>query len=112
LLLTDAKAKVKRFNSSLVKPLNKECSHLTDNPGLNTLVNSQKLTDFFKEKNLNPIYIYENLELDSTQKKIKSETLNLSGIYLILNKITLDYYIGSWHKPTLLIDFLLDFLII
>jgi len=33
--------------------------------------------------------------LDSTQKKIKSETLNLSGIYLILNKITLDYYIGS-----------------
>ena len=85
----------KRFNSSLVKPLNKECSHLTDNPGLNTLVNSQKLTDFFKEKNLNPVYIYENLELDSTQKKIKSETLNLSGIYLILNKITLDYYIGS-----------------
>jgi len=87
----------KRFNSSLVKPLNKECSHLTNNPGLNTLVNSKKLTDFFKEKNLNPVYIYENLELDSTQKKIKSvsRTLNLSGIYLILNKITLDYYIGS-----------------
>jgi group I intron endonuclease len=95
----------KRFNSSLVKHLNKECYHLTDNPGLNTLalarwgsgqrVNSQKLTDFFKDKNLNPVYIYENLELDSTQKKIKSETLNLSGIYLILNKITLDYYIGS-----------------
>lgn len=86
----------KRFNSSLVKPLNKECSHLTNNPGLNTLVNSTKLTDFFKEKNLNPVYIYENLELDSTQKKIKSvpRTLNLSGIYLILNKITLDY-IGS-----------------
>jgi hypothetical protein len=40
----------KRFNSSLVKPLNKECSHLTEYPGLNTLVNSQKLTDFFKEK--------------------------------------------------------------
>jgi hypothetical protein len=59
----------------------------------NTLVNSKKLTDFFKEKNLNPVYIYETLELDSTQKKIKSETLNLSGIYLILNKITLDYYI-------------------
>ena len=66
----------KRFNSSLVKHLNKECYHLTD-------------------KNLNPVYIYENLELDSTQKKIKSETLNLSGIYLILNKITIDYYIGS-----------------
>jgi group I intron endonuclease len=95
----------KRFNSSLVKPLNKECSLLTEYPALNTLalarlgscqsVNSTKLTDFFKDKNLNPVYIYENLALDSTQKKIKSETLNLSGIYLILNKITLDYYIGS-----------------
>jgi len=44
---------------------------------------------------LDPLYIYENLDLDSTQKNIISETLNLSGIYLILNKITLDYYIGS-----------------
>jgi len=89
----------KRFNSSLVKPLNKKCSHLTECTGgaqaTDTLVNSKNLTDFFKEKNLNPLYIYENLELDSTQKNIKSETLNLSGIYLILNKITLDYYIGS-----------------
>jgi len=40
----------KRFNSSLVKPLNKECSHLTEYPGLNTLLNSKILTDFFKEK--------------------------------------------------------------
>jgi hypothetical protein len=76
--------------------------------GLGQRIISKNLTDFFKEKNLNPVYIYENLELDSTQKKIKSETLNLScrslshylvvqlsGIYLILNKITLDYYIGS-----------------
>jgi group I intron endonuclease len=130
---------IKRFNSSLFKPLSKEGSHLTvclttphlcgtasqpcprlrcngfgsefissvlcqakgrlevKTGGLDTLVkvNNKNLTDFFKEKNLNPVYIYENLELDTTQKKIKSETLNLSGIYLILNKITLDYYIGS-----------------
>lgn len=60
-----------------------------------TLVKSKLLTDFLREKNLNPVYSYENLELDYTKKKIKSETINLSGIYLILNKVTLDYYVGS-----------------
>ena len=50
----------KRFNSSLVKPLNKECSHLIDYPGLNTLVNSKKLTDFFKEKKFkSSIYLWK-----------------------------------------------------
>ena len=33
--------------------------------------------------------------MDCIKKKIKLETLNLSGIYLILNKVTLDYYVGS-----------------
>lgn len=50
---------------------------------------------FLKEKNLKPLYIYEDLHLKSTKDKVSSETSNLSGIYLILNKITLDYYVGS-----------------
>lgn len=51
---------------------------------------------FIEEKNLNPLFIYENL-LDShvKKKRVLNETRNLSGIYLILNKVTLDYYIGS-----------------
>nr|YP_009517245.1 GIY-YIG homing endonuclease [Myochromella boudieri]AYE93136.1 GIY-YIG homing endonuclease [Myochromella boudieri] len=53
------------------------------------------LKDFIKEKNLNPIYCYADLQLESTKKKIQTETKNLSGVYLILNKVTLDYYIGS-----------------
>jgi GIY-YIG catalytic domain len=56
---------------------------------------SQILTDFLIEKKLNPIYCYEELHLEYTRKKIQMETKNLSGIYLILNKVTLDYYIGS-----------------
>jgi group I intron endonuclease len=44
---------------------------------------------------LNPVYIYENLGEDSTKKNLKIETMGLSGVYLILNKYTLDYYIGS-----------------
>jgi len=57
--------------------------------------NSKELMIFLKDKNLNPVYIYESLNLDSTRKQILTDTTGLSGIYLILNKITLDYYIGS-----------------
>ncbi len=56
---------------------------------------SQILTYFLIEKKLNPIYCYEELHLEYTRKKIQMETKSLSGIYLILNKVTLDYYIGS-----------------
>jgi group I intron endonuclease len=44
---------------------------------------------------LDPPYVYEDLGTDLSKKKILSETKGLSGIYLILNKITLDYYVGS-----------------
>src|SRR5882757_128480 len=56
---------------------------------------SKIVTDFILEKKLKPIYIYENLEKTFTSKKILEETKGLSGIYLILNKVTNDYYIGS-----------------
>lgn len=51
------------------------------------------LDEFLKE--LKPVYIYENIHLDETRKTIVKETKNLSGVYLIFNKITGDYYIGS-----------------
>lgn len=50
---------------------------------------------FLKTKNLNPIFIYDNLENDSIRKQITQETKGLSGIYLILNKETLAFYVGS-----------------
>lgn len=56
---------------------------------------SKLLVDFLKEKELTPIYFYEDLHLNNTRNKILTETKGLSGIYLILNKVTLDYYIGS-----------------
>ena len=43
----------------------------------------------------NPVYIFENLETENIKKQILNETKGLSGIYMILNKITTDYYIGS-----------------
>nr|YP_010697759.1 GIY-YIG endonuclease [Porodaedalea niemelaei]WCF76655.1 GIY-YIG endonuclease [Porodaedalea niemelaei] len=58
-------------------------------------VKSQPLLDFIKEQNLTPVFYYENLNLEETKKKILLDTKDLSGVYLILNKITLDFYIGS-----------------
>lgn len=56
---------------------------------------SLELEKFLLEKNLNPVFIYENLSNNTIKTLLKNETRNLSGIYLILNKFTLDYYIGS-----------------
>lgn len=56
---------------------------------------SQEVTKFVNEKNLNPIFIYEDLYDKNVRSLFLKETRGLSGIYLILNKVTLDYYVGS-----------------
>jgi group I intron endonuclease len=56
---------------------------------------SKILQDFIIEKNIKPIFCYEDLHLQIIKDKIKKDTKDLSGIYLILNKTSLDYYIGS-----------------
>lgn len=53
------------------------------------------INNFLKSKNLNPVFIYDNLHEDSVRKTVAKETKELSGIYMILNKETLSYYIGS-----------------
>lgn len=57
--------------------------------------NSEELTKFIIDKNLNPVFIYDNLSDSTVKTRVLNETRGLSGIYLILNKVTLDYYIGS-----------------
>lgn len=56
---------------------------------------SNRLTEFLIENELNPIFSYEELQLDEVRKKILFETRNLSGVYMVLNKVTLDFYVGS-----------------
>jgi len=56
---------------------------------------TERLKTILTELGLNPVYIYENLETENIKKQILTETKVLSGIYMILNKITRDYYIGS-----------------
>jgi group I intron endonuclease len=64
--------------------LNKEISFL-----------SLRLNSILTELGLNPVYVFENLETENIRNQILNETKGLSGIYMILNKITRDYYIGS-----------------
>src|SRR5271170_162734 len=56
---------------------------------------SERLITIIKELGLNPVYIFENLDSENIRKQILNETKGLSGIYMIINKITKDYYIGS-----------------
>jgi group I intron endonuclease len=53
------------------------------------------VSKFLKYKKLKSDFIYDDLTLNTIREKIYSETNSLRGIYLILNKVTLDYYIGS-----------------
>lgn len=57
--------------------------------------NLNKLDLLINEFNLTPIYTFENLNLEVTKQNIQKSISNLSGIYMIFNKITGDYYIGS-----------------
>lgn len=56
---------------------------------------SLKLKTSIEELNLYPVYIYENLNLENIKKQVLLDTNGLSGIYMIFNKTTKDYYIGS-----------------
>jgi group I intron endonuclease len=62
-----------------------------------SLVHHKKdlVNEFLQERKLNPVYIYNDLHLDEIKRNILKDTKNLSGVYLIFNKITGDYYIGS-----------------
>lgn len=73
----------------------KYINHKTAAADVNKTSLSSTVTDFISHNNLSPAFVYEDLDKDPTRKLINSDTKNLSGIYLILNKVTLDYYVGS-----------------
>jgi group I intron endonuclease len=56
---------------------------------------SDRLNAIIKELNINPEYIFENLNLEETKQDVLKKTKGLSGIYMIINKVSQDYYIGS-----------------
>ena len=92
------KNKIKNYLKSSNRRL--EGYKIIRNYSTNNSVNSNikisgRLNEIIKELNLNFVYFYEDLNSDSTKKQILKDTEGLSGIYMIVNKITKDYYIGS-----------------
>ena len=53
------------------------------------------VSKFILDQHLHPVHVYNNLEDPFTRAQILKECKPISGVYLILNKITLDYYVGS-----------------
>ena len=53
---------------------------------------SERLNIIIKELAINPVYIFENLSSETSKSLILNKVKGLSGIYMILNKITKDYY--------------------
>lgn len=55
-----------------------------------------RIDEFLELKKFKKIvYIFDDIDQDSIQKSIAKKAKNLSGIYLILNKETFSFYIGS-----------------
>ena len=91
--------KYNKLNTKLTYSLNSfnirsYSTNTSSNKG-NELSCSERLISIITELGLNPVYIFENLDSENIRKQIQNETKGLSGIYMIVNKITKDYYIGS-----------------
>jgi NUMOD1 domain len=102
-----------RFNNfSKVKPLivsndYKLClrKYSTCHSKSNNTMISEILQEIINELDLAPVYIFENLNLEIIRQQILKDTKGLSGIYMIVNKITRDYYIGSAVTNRLYVKF-------
>jgi group I intron endonuclease len=57
--------------------------------------NSQTLNHFIKDKKLKPAACFEDLGSIKTKNAVNRYSKEKSGVYCILNKITMDFYIGS-----------------
>ena len=68
---------------------------MNDNEQKTTKFPSFTVQDFILEHHLKPVHIYEDLGSDLVKSKVLKDLQSLSGVYLILNKVTLDFYIGS-----------------
>lgn len=93
--LVRIKTNIPIYNSHK-KPVNSNSFNYIQKRYKSTFSNINNLLDkFIKENKLEPVFRYNNLDLDESKKLIQNETKGLSGIYLIFNNITGDYYIGS-----------------
>ena len=71
-------------------------------------IKDQELTkpeDIFKELEIKPKKWYDNLQDKEVKKRVKKELKDKTGVYIIINKVTRNYYIGSASLNNLYIRF-------
>jgi len=90
---------IKMFNKKSLTNLGKRkystvSNYNNNNNNINNNI-SDRLKEIIEELDLSPIYSFENLNKEEIKNQIKNTTKELSGVYMIINKITKDYYIGS-----------------
>lgn len=79
-------------NSSAITSLN--YSYFSQKANLDSEL-SPAISLFLEKYKLSPVYVYEDLHLKITQRKILQDLKGKAGVYCILNKVTFDFYIGS-----------------
>lgn len=87
--------KYNKLNNKSTYYLNKRMYSTISNSKNIEFSYSERLNSIIKELELNPVYIFENLDSENIRKQILNDVKGLSGIYMIVNKTTKDYYIGS-----------------
>lgn len=91
----------KQNNNSFFSPRrsttspNKNFNRRNYTTSTNTGEYSKVLTEFLANKRLSPVICFEDLHFQERKEKINEYSKKKAGIYLVLNKVTLDYYIGS-----------------
>lgn len=103
---TSSIGKIKTFtlipgllNNNIIYPVFNQCRKFHNNKPTD-LTNSNEI---IKEILGNVILFkhWDNLDIKSVQENIKLEVQNKSGIYIIINKISKNFYIGSAHPNRL-----------
>lgn len=62
---------------------------------------NKNLEDIFNEIGIIPEVWWDNIEDNKVKENMRKELKNKSGIYIIINKISRNYYIGSAHTNNL-----------
>jgi group I intron endonuclease len=91
--LKDDKLNIRLYNKNKID--NKRGYSTSCSSKFEVSLQSMRLKSIIDELGINPVFVFEDLNLENTRKEVLNDTRGLSGIYMIINKITKDYYIGS-----------------
>lgn len=95
-ILLNSKPLFKLGISNIKRSYSTKINHNTSNIFINNKLKQDKDNEtIIKELNISMIKYWDNLHLEESRHDILDFTKNIAGVYIIINKITFNYYIGS-----------------